>query len=788
LDLKLVEEWRRVLGLLPVPLFPQDGGKRFVLLNGTRGNFCLDLDAAPSAEARGIAWSSNVGHYISVTDRHVEVKRWDRPVELLERYDTQKVADQLTVFYHHLENDSPPSTLSAITHGVRVFRSLRTALGPGTAGPDALKAFLYLLACTRQRVSRESLLGAEWGLDATAADVARSISPRDWGFLTEDLSGRPSDGLTLDIDLLLRHAAGVLFQETHYEALLSGQLSLQLADPPPARITKETRAQGLHFTPPSLARTLVEESLAALGPRPESIRIFDPACGSGEFLREGFRQLRLEGYTGEILLTGWDISEGACAMARFALTVETRRDLRVRVEIRRCDSLADDPWLAAVDLVLSNPPFVAWDDLDANVRERVRSSLGHLYEGKPDLSSAFIKKAADCIGSRGVLASIVPTSLFGGHANKLLREALLERFSIDLTARLGSHLLFPDALVDAGLLVASRRQKSQPSDAPLAFWADYRSSSTAAGLRELRKRRLYERRTDPILGDGFSIYVRANVGRLGTDWTPRPYRAWALLERLSMYPKVASVFDVLQGARTGHNRSLLLTEDQFHQLPPGERQYFRPAVMNESIDSGRLIAVPYVFFPYDPALESEESLRRRVPHYYKRFLLPNREALQSRNGIQPERWWVLSRHREWQVEASAKLVSTYFGDPGSFAYDPDGKYVVVQGFAWRPRIHSLRRNIALAYLALLNSQLFFILVSGRSDHVGGGQWNLSKKYVETLPLPDLAGKLVAGDVIEDLARIGALIQSRGLNSLTEAQQQGLEEAVRAAYGLTADEA
>jgi type I restriction-modification system DNA methylase subunit len=59
-----------------------------------------------------------------------------------------------------------------------------------------------------------------------------------------------------------------------------------------------SRSSGAYFTPTPLVRTLVEQCLTQeLLARPQ-LTLIDPACGSGEFLRESIRQLSLHNYRG----------------------------------------------------------------------------------------------------------------------------------------------------------------------------------------------------------------------------------------------------------------------------------------------------------------------------------------------------------------------------------------------------------------------------------------------------------------------------------------------------------
>jgi hypothetical protein len=109
-----------------------------------------------------------------------------------------------------------------------------------------------------------------------------------------------------------------------------------------------------------------------------------------------------------------------------------------------------------------------------------------------------------------------------------------------------------------------------------------------------------------------------------------------------------------------------------------------------------------------------------------------------------------------------KLVSTFFGDAGSFALDVTGEFVVVQGNGWQfkkeieKKIQSLpvKRAIYLAYLAILNSSLFSDLLPAVSTQVAGGQWDLSKRYVELIPIPDLFNVDLTSTLINKLVSLG----------------------------------
>ena len=140
-----------------------------------------------------------------------------------------------------------------------------------------------------------------------------------------------------NLDLILRHTSGALFQEAHKEVLyfdlqrdLFGGVSSKL-------ITKIDSYSSIHYTPPYIARTIVENALKEINLSSPTIKILDPSCGSSEFLIEALKQLKFLGYKGKITLVGYDSSPSAIETSNFLLHYENKTqwggniDLQVKV-------------------------------------------------------------------------------------------------------------------------------------------------------------------------------------------------------------------------------------------------------------------------------------------------------------------------------------------------------------------------------------------------------------------------------------------------------------------------
>jgi len=784
LEINSLESWKLELGLLPVPLFSlQNQNDKVILLNGRVGNFCLDLSTESNDEdPRNLAWSSDVGHYVKLSNNTVEVYRWDSKPSSLERYTKKSVEDNLEKFYTYLQKDQPSRDLSIISFAIKTFRTLRSVLGSDFDGQQSLKTFLYLLACVADDVNRNELNLEKWGLASDVQLSIASVNDSAWESLIDSLkAGTSFYGLKPNISLLLRHASGTLFQEAHYEAYTFNQSQLLLPLPgllpDPVTVKKETNFVGIHYTPPSIARTLVEEALNAVGELPPTLNVFDPACGSGVFLKEILRQLTLKNYRGRVKLEGWDISPAAIDMARFILLYEKGKlnnQFSIDIEIHHRDSLDEtNQWSNDVDIILMNPPFLSWNNMDKQQRALVKSSLDELMQKTPDLSSVFLWKGVQSISSKGVIASILPASILDAQSHFKIREAILSQIDLYLVGKLGNHLLFSNAEIDTAILVA---QSPKNHKSTLSLWADHKLESSSAVLRALRRYNYYGR--DPfnvIDQNGFSIYETPSLSDTPISWSPRSYKAFNLLRQLENFPKVKNIFDIRQGVLTGLNAVFLLKKEDIEELPKKERKFFRPAIVTESISNSQLLDISYVFYPNSkdlPKIESEDDLEKYIKVYYQTCLLPNKSKLLSRSRKSETTWWTLNEYRAWQVDRKPKLVSTYFGKAGSFAWDSSGDYVAVQGYAWFLKKSSIfPENIGLAYLAILSCPFINNLLASVSNHLGRGQWNLSIRYIENMPIPDLTARNLDLETLESMYKFGSLISSgedfddRALNEL-----------------------
>ena len=784
--------WASRFGLASSPLFGArelaPDGSHYVLLDGGSGSFALSVSPEPIWKERFCAdwsWSCNLPHHVTITDNEVAVVRWDKAnPDLFTRYSVER---QISTFYSYLTSDRVESNKRVVEFMLNIYRSIRSLVANISMDDErSIDAFLAFLSSAIERTSGLNIQAPEMRTGQTTdenEELLRVLPQNGLEAIFDEITDRKTSDLPLNLvpSLAIRHAGSEIFQEAHFELLRAPAPDL-FGHVGHAEL-KPTARGGAHFTPPALARTIVEQTLAQvsnLGNR-KRLRILDPACGSGAFLHEALRTLQRQNFSGHVSLVGRDTSRAAVSMAKFVLANAIADWFPAggcEVQIELGDSLTTP--LPVADVILMNPPFISWLALTSEQRSNMQEVLGRQLAGRGDYSMAFVIRALEALRPGGALGTLLPGSLLTLQAANGWRESILDQADLRFIASLGDYSLFRYAQIQVSAIVLIKRRKdSQGSQNVTALVTGNHPEATGTALRHLR--RIKDSGFDEISDDGWHLFEATTTGfRDRPTWRLILPSTEVAIGRLSQSGRVAPIedlFGVRQGVRTGMNSVFVLTTAQLEELDEAERRWFRHASINDSIHDGTIRTGHCIFYPYNEnglAITDEEHLKDELPMYFKHYLQPNRGRLSTRASIvRSERsdWWGLSERRNWALDRNPRIVSKYFGGPGSFAVDFEASYIIVQGFAWMPKwaiasddeqSEALTfmlgsREILAAYSAILNSDIFARLLNIFSQHVAGGQYDLSWRFVRQVPIPNLSALMAderASHVVLALAEMG----------------------------------
>lgn len=729
-DINNILTWKNEFGLLPIRLKPKSKVESgFIMLNGGYEDFCLKTSIGEDNPESyfNIAWSSNTKNFVVLDESTVRIFNWrkDNP-EIINRI---KVTENLSKFYKYIVSNSYKTEKDVVPFIIDIFRQFRNYTQEKNNASEALNLLFVLLAGLEDDIN--SLAFEKWGLPEV-------VVPQNFDLYLDRLK-KGIQNIKPEIDLIIRHSAGVLFQEAQREVILfDSQVDLWGAFS--SKITnRKNLYSSIHYTPVYLARTIVENALRRINFNQTSIKVFDPACGSSEFLIELLKQLKENEYLGNIQIVGWDSSESAVNTSNFLLTYEKRTIWQDQLEfsINLVNDSLEEIWGKDFDLVLMNPPFVSWEHLNNESREVVKSVFNERLLGRPNQASAFFYKAVHSLKDDGIIGCVIPSTFLTLDSYSRLRLEILELIDFDLIGKLGN-FVFEDALTDISIIVG---HKPKNEDVPYILWTKNDKGIVPQALRDLR--RMFSNGINKVVEKDYSIYQPTVFPLAKENWKPIPYIGVQkfyniLLRKNNMLTELVNIFDVKQGTLTGNNRVFKISSTFYHSLRENEKKYFRPVIDSFTIKGGILQVSNYIWFPYNAdglIINTEEDLKIKVPTYYDKVLKPNKVSVDERFGI--SKWWELTRPRTWQLSKNPKLFSTRFGNNNSYAYDSSGEFIIENGSALILRNDPNNVELSYFFLSFFCSPIYNELLSIFSRQLAGGQWyDLGNKYIKNIPIPN----------------------------------------------------
>lgn len=256
-----------------------------------------------------------------------------------------------------------------------------------------------------------------------------------------------------------------------------------------------------------------KQAWAAYRDRLTSLRIVDPACGSGVFLIMAFDFLKAElakvnaklaelegkGMTGSLLdpdseilthnLFGVDVNSESVEIAKLSLWIKTARRGKVLdsldANIRVGDSLIEDSsyayrshgfeWKSAFpeifakggfDVVLGNPPYVRQELLKESKPYLKRRF--EVYSGVADLYAYFFERGIKLLKPGGRLGYISSASFFKIKSGGPLRDFLKGNATIEAVIDFGDHQIF-EGVTTYPAIITMRAGAPSPGHT-LLFW------------------------------------------------------------------------------------------------------------------------------------------------------------------------------------------------------------------------------------------------------------------------------------------------------------------------------
>ena len=199
-------------------------------------------------------------------------------------------------------------------------------------------------------------------------------------------------------------------------------------------------------------------------------KILENACGDGNILKEIVRR-----YIQDALNQNKTLSEIQLGLENniYGFEIDPRhyqKCIQNLNDIANIYNITDVHWKIfqkdflktkltnTFDFVVGNPPYIVYKELSIDDRQYLKKHFKSCNKGKFDYCYAFIEASLNALNENGVLAYLIPSSIFKNVFAQNLRQILLKHITtiVDYTTK----KLFENALIAAAILVCKKDSNS----------------------------------------------------------------------------------------------------------------------------------------------------------------------------------------------------------------------------------------------------------------------------------------------------------------------------------------
>ncbi len=546
------------------------------------------------------------------------------------------------------------------------------------------------------------------------------------------------------------------------------------------------KKDGIFYTPEYITKYIVENTVGKyLDENPDklaSIKILDPACGSGAFLNQAhsfllnqykvqFEQKMMEKQEkGEqqlaltdinlaeqnrsILLNnlfGVDLNDESVEITKLSLWLKTARKdeplQNLDENIKVGNSLIDDPEVAGekafdwnreyksimkdggFDVIIGNPPYVKIQNLELS-EEEIDFYLSKYKSAtnKYDLYVLFVERSLEVLNEGGYIGFIMPHKFTNSEFGVGLREIISQNQNLKEIVHFGSEMVFEDATAYTAIMIFQKKtnkvisyKEAKPDQASVM-----QSTSGDISYKNIDK----------------------NPWWLVTD------------EERELLSKLTSNSENLKEITTGINQGIVTMGDKIFMLEGEikgdsfkgfsneldqevelEGKLMKPVLKGKDIKrfddpKYRLFVIyPHTIVDGKTVPIEEEVLKSKYPKVYA-YLENFKDELiikKHKYKTNPDYWYSLHRSRDYEIFEGLKLMTPQLQNYPNFTLIKDTSMCDAGGYIMKLKEGDIKQYLNL--LGILNSSVLWYFIKNTSNVFNNGYYYFKTKYLEPFHIP-----------------------------------------------------
>jgi hypothetical protein len=513
-----------------------------------------------------------------------------------------------------------------------------------------------------------------------------------------------------------------------------------------------------------------------------TVKVCDPACGSGAFLNQALSffidehrfiddlvaeltntPLRLFDTDLQILennIYGVDINEESVEIAKLSLWLRTAQPGRklsdLSANIKCGNSLIDDPAVAGdkafnwqqefpavferastehgpsggFDVVIGNPPYVR-QELFKEIKPFLQENY-KCYNSVADLYTYFIEKGISLIKNSGLFSYILPNKFLKATYGREIRNVIMDNASFDVLFDFDDYPVFDDATTYPIIFILNKKNTNQ-----------FLYSSISKN----------DKCQDPI-----SLLIR-NAFKISSSYLDA-IKEWSFMssQKLTLMDKISNCSvslgeltknRVYLGIKTGKNEAFVIDENVKSEIINADPRSFD---LIKKVATGKEV-YRYKLIDSDKFLlftKHDLNIEENYPSIFK-WLSTFKDDLIKR-GDKGKAWWNLRPCDYYDEIQKPKIIWRSISSECGFYLDESGELLLTNN-------NYFIASGSAALAGVLNSKVSFFILSSICTSLQGGYFDFRRDKVLTLPIPRNYDKVGLEFLVLDIQKTTKSLQS-----------------------------